>query len=382
MARKPKIIVMGRMRARPVRPPSKSDPRWWWRAEVYEEDSSRTVWTGRATAAEVEAHLLDARKGERRRQDDAEVKTVGRLLDGWWTTAISERGDLAPATRAGYRAHAKRLQAELADVLLSRVEQATLAAYRDRRLRSGAATSTVDLDLTVFDMAWRWARSIGLVQHEVPRPELRVVLKRQKHTPSAGEVATVIASMREHVAVAWPADAVHLMWATGMRIGEAAALRQGSVMRGPNGRPVALLVIGKTGARRVPVRKAAADLVARYTSTDGADLDAPFWPVTVEVFRHRLQAYIGEACERSQLPRWTSHGLRRSVVDRCARSKMDAATVAKMMGHSVQVMMAQYRQVTDDDVDAVADLAHLSDLPEGKLLRLEPRTANPHSTEN
>jgi len=103
--------------------------------------------------------------------------------------------------------------------------------------------------------------------------------------------------------------------------------------------------------------------------------------VTVEVFRHRLQAYIGEACERSQLPRWTSHGLRRSVVDRCARSKMDAATVAKMMGHSVQVMMAQYRQVTDEDVDAVADLAHLSDLPEGKLLRLEPRTANPHSTE-
>ena len=49
---------------------------------------------------------------------------------------------------------------------------------------------------------------------------------------------------------------------------------------------------------------------------------------------------------------FTSHGLRRMVVNRILRSGMDIKTAAELMGHSPCVMLSHYRRVTQEDRNA------------------------------
>lgn len=53
MSEKPPNLAFGRVRIRPLRGPS--GDRWYWRAEVHQNGSSRTVWVGWATQEEVVA---------------------------------------------------------------------------------------------------------------------------------------------------------------------------------------------------------------------------------------------------------------------------------------------------------------------------------------
>ncbi len=53
------------------------------------------------------------------------------------------------------------------------------------------------------------------------------------------------------------------------------------------------------------------------------------------------------------------HGLRRRVVGRRIRARIDAGTAATLTGHSVHVMLRFYQVVTDEDRREAAERANL-----------------------
>lgn len=78
-----------------------------------------------------------------------------------------------------------------------------------------------------------------------------------------------------------------------------------------------------------------------------------------QVVRDRLR----RACKAADVPVFTPHGLRRLVVDRMARGGVDVATAASLTGHSVEVMLRYYRQVSDEDRRRAVVAAGLGHFP-------------------
>ena len=67
------------------------------------------------------------------------------------------------------------------------------------------------------------------------------------------------------------------------------------------------------------------------------------------------------------MSRFTPHGLRRMVVSRLMRARVDPGTAAVLTGHSVQVMLRHYyQQITDDDRRAAVEQANLGDLDDAE----------------
>jgi integrase len=66
----------------------------------------------------------------------------------------------------------------------------------------------------------------------------------------------------------------------------------------------------------------------------------------------RIHHQLVATCTRLGQTVFTSHGLRRMVVNRILRSGMDIKTAAELMGHSPCVMLSHYRRVTQEDRNA------------------------------
>ncbi len=347
---------------------------------VYEGGEERTIWTGRASCPEeVKAAVwLAVGRGEhvaRVPKDEVVVNTVADLLARWRGHVVT-RSDLARRTRDAYVSHTRALQAILGPVLLQQLYRADLDRYRAQAARGGErrarASSTIQIDLVVMDMAWKCGRSIGACPpRDLEIPTIIVWPVRELYTPSAGEVAAVVRRL-----TGWRADVVALQWATGARIGELAALVPTDVDLGR-----AELVLGrhegaeKTGVRRVPLSDDTVPLVRRLLASAQA---GQLWPVSVEAIRHHVNSAIPSACKAEDTPAWSTHGLRRAFVVRAVRAGIDVATLATITGHSVQVLLEIYRTVEDEDRrDAMAKLP--GRLPQGKVLRLSAG-ADPHSS--
>lgn len=115
----------------------------------------------------------------------------------------------------------------------------------------------------------------------------------------------------------------------------------------------------KTGRRGSPLP---AELVEalRDRVADGRPrlLDRPRESAS-QVVRDRLR----RASKAAGVPVFTPHGLRRLVVDRMARGGVDVGTAASLTGHSVEVVLRYYRQVSDEDRRRAVVAAGLGHLP-------------------
>jgi integrase/recombinase XerC len=348
-----------------VRGPHPERPdRWYWRAVRYGDGTEAVVWTGWATRDEVVATLraLPTDAPHRSRGERAALDTVEHLVRAWFAACedgTTRAKPLRPATLATYRQHAKRIAHGLGDVRVRALDGAAVARYVAERRRAGAASGTLALDIAVLRMAWTWARTLGEVPaREVawPRFDTRERV-RTRYTPKASEVAAVL----DHLP-GWAGDVVRVLWGTGARVGELADLRVASVDLDGGW----LAVDGKTGARRIPLDPETLDVLRPYV--DGRAPEARLWPVSREVAR-RLPGRLGVACVAAGVPLWTSHALRRSAVDRLARSGVDVATAAALLGHSPAVMLTAYRQVSADDLSGAMARARLGALSPARVLR-------------
>lgn len=366
VSKRPKKVVIGKVRALPRRGP-RDGGEWYWQAVVYEGGAERTVWTGWATPADAEVILAKLVAEDRvdvpRASSPAEIETLRDLMECW--VAVQEaRPDLSPRTVVGYRNNARHVTASLSDVRLDRSDASTVERYRDERLRAGASSGTVKAELGVLHMAWTWGRQVGACPaRDLPRVALKVKPARDRYTPPPGDVLAVLDQLD-----GWPRLAVVLMMGTGARIREIASLRWADI--NVDARTISIRE-SKTRPRTIPV---AADVMAELQGFGPGRADVGLFGVLPETVMGQMRArYLPRACEKAGVRRFTPHGLRRAAVDRFARSGVDIGTAAAYLGHSPKVMLHHYRQATADDLRDAIEMSGLGTRPGGQVIELTGR---------
>lgn len=362
-AKRPGPWAMGSVRVRAIRGPREKGV-WYWRAELYEDGGSVTVWSGWGTRKAAEGEIITAlASGSFRKPKAARpvVLTVRDLLERW-VEGQEVRPDLSIDTIRLRISSARRLLGVLEDVRLDQVTQVVMEEYRDQRLRR-YASRTVLLDMQCMLHAWRWGRARGYCEGDFPAAPVRVVDEKVRYTPTSGEVAAII----ERLPAGWPLLAVRLLYATGMRLGELASL---TVAKVDLDREL-LNVTGKTGAREVPVSAEVVELLRRWLA-DHPELGSndPLLGLKYSAVGLLNTRHLPVACAEAGVPRFTTHAFRRSAVDMLARSGVDVGTAAAILGHSPVVMLQVYRKVTPDDRREAVAKAGLGRLPKGRMLRL------------
>ena len=348
---RPTPVGLPGIRARVVRGP-REDGRWYWRIErssTADKSVLECVWATSAEASKRVAELLAAGGARPEPAAAAELSTVDELLGAYIAHLEDTRPDLAASTLVSYRHRRRQIwRAGLGDIRLVRIHAADVDTMRASLLRRHAP-QTVLGQLVHLASAWRWARREGLVpDRDFAVPKIKVPI-RLRHTPSAAEIEAVLGEL-EHP---WERLAVQLLWSTGCRIGEVAALTWSQIDLGRG----ELAVAGKTGPRRIPLGASAMQALreARIASAGAARLLS----VTEGTCRRQLAVSIERACTALGQTVWTPHALRRAAVDALARSGVDVATAAALLGHSPLVMLRHYRQVSPDDLRAAVERARL-----------------------
>lgn len=363
---RPSPFAIGHVRVRAIRGPHRTRAAtWYWRAELYAGGASRTVWTGWATedeaTREVAALVADGGDAEPDADEVAfdDVETVKDVLE-LWLGHVKGRVDLSERTQDIYERVATGYLAKslLRHTRIVALDVRTLEVWRSQALRL-RSPRTVALELRILKIAWNWAFAIGLVPRELPPVKVRIPVE-VKRTPTAGEVAAVIRHL-----TGWRAQAVELLWATGARAGEIAALRWEDV-EAPRTGICWVTLTGKRKQRRVPI---AADLL-------GPRGTGRVLPVGHKTVTQTLgPRYITPACLELGIEPFTPHGLRRAAADRMLRSGVDVGAAAAFLGQKPETLLRHYRQASARDLEHAADV--LRALPRGDVIDF-PADGDPH----
>ncbi|MFH1466503.1 MAG: tyrosine-type recombinase/integrase [Pseudomonadota bacterium] len=327
---------------------------WYWRARRKAERVD--FWVGWGTRDAVERRLagfvvggipMPVRQGALR-----QVNTLGDLLDHW-AEQQTERPDLSPHTIDHYRKCARHIVAWLREVDTRRMDRLTVERYRDNRLREGASRRLVLQELRILGMAWRWGQECALVpDRALPRVPLSIEGFVINHrTPTPAEALTVLGHLQGDARIA-----VHLLAVTGARISEICNLRSCDI----DPKTGELALDGKTGLRTFPLP---AEVSAALVKRAGVGME-PLLDLGKRDRDQNVRSKLARACKVAGVPPFTPHGLRRMVVDRMARAGVDVATAASLTGHSPEVMLRHYRQVSADDRRRAVALARLGVLVE------------------
>ena len=363
MARKtarPKRFHVGPIAIRVVRGPHKDDANsWYWRATAEEEGRRWNVWTGWGTVQQAQAEVaallaandgsapLPAAKTQAARAKGTEVTTVRDLLE-CFAARQRERHEAGDLTKYGYRNSrndARNLVAGLGSIKLDRLDGAHIEGYRNASLKAGAASASVHRTLKSLRAAWAWGRSRGLTPvRDLPKVTIKVTAVRDKHTPSHADVQAVIEAMR---AGSWFRWVTEILAATGARVGEIAELTWEAI----DWRNNAFVLTGKGESRSFPITDEIKDILDAAPNQGPGHLHG----TTVSMVRgHYSSRELKRACEQAHVKRFSAHGLRRAAVDALARSGVDIGTAADLIGHSPEVMLRAYRQVSAADRRAAA----------------------------
>lgn len=272
-----------------------------------------------------------------------------------WLDHVQRRVDLAPTTIVTYA----RVGQHLATWGASRaVGDIDLAEYAVTRREADVAPRTIALELRVAASLFRWARQTEAVSADavVHIPKVRVdagAFVLNHATPTPADAAKALAAMPDDE---WR-RAAFLIARTGARVGEVVTLRGCDLDE--RGRRIAFGNVkgaSKTGLRWFPLDTASLQDLAGRSGRGAAPL-FDFDDVTAPI--QALDRRIGRACHDAGVTPFTPHGLRRMVVGRLIRARVDPGTAASLTGHSVQVMLLHYQQVTDEDRRSAAELANL-----------------------
>ena len=334
-----------------------ADARWYWRVLRWEDTDegarkrvSRSI--GWLTVEEADKAFLEIASKDETPETEVQQQasaTVGHLLKAW-LAKVEARQDLATRTQRNYRKGVTRLVELLGDIRLSRLRYGDLEDYRDQRLRGDYSPRTVVQDLKYIRIAWNWARKAGYIDD---KPMVVPTVKFDKdafvinhRTPTAVEVAATLEQLN-----GWHVEVVQLLWATGARVGEILTVPWDRVDLDDGW----LVLKGKTGLRDVPLNDEASEVlgVRDENRVEGQSRVFPeVGAVSYEGALSSLRSAILRACKKAKIEPWTPHGLRRLAVDTMIRSGVEVSAAAAITGHSPEVMLRFYRQVTQADKKA------------------------------
>ena len=302
---------------------------WYWRARG---PDGAVAWTGWATREDL---IRTYRVFEP--EPEPHLGTMRDLLT-LWLGARAKDPQLRPATMHFYTVNARGIFDAIGDDPVSGLGNETLDRIHAAMVRRGLSPQGIHHRKRVLVAAARWAIGEGLLTPRVlSLPRLRVhVPATRNHTPSEAEAAAVIVAMSGEDRLA-----VSIIAATGARVSEVTELRRSAIdLRGGW-----LHLDGKTGPRKLPLLAELRALLTPYGDGTNARLFTRKGRAAPARIHHQLVA----TCTRLGQTVFTSHGLRRMVVNRVLRSGMDIKTAAELMGHSPGVMLSHYRRVTQED---------------------------------
>jgi integrase len=382
--KKPETQSIGGYTLRAVRPPTPRLRFWYWRID--NTATSRVVERGRWSKEEAQQRLGALVASGR---PAGEVRSVGdcdTLYDllCYWLAAKQSDSRLAESSKTRVL-HAKRRLVGTADGVtrlgrhrLSSLSSDDLESWFHRQVASGRSAKSVANDVLHVLEAVAWGRRKRLhhrSRDEFDRSYLRGARKhghnsRVKYTPSRAELA----ALRQKL-VEWAGerpnrlevvDLFDLQLGTGARIGEAAALTPRDALERPFRLRFGAGASSKTGERLTLVSRRTFEIVRRRSV--GRRRGERIFDCSIEALKVAMNRELRRAAEELGLPRVTSHALRRAVVDRYIRRSADVKAVARQLGHTVGVMLEDYRRATERDALAALEAAELDVLPSGEVV--------------
>ena len=333
---------------------------WYWR--VRRTGDRGYVWRGYGTREFVEAllpRLVVSGRTEpaSRTREASSIGTVGELADLWFGYQLT-RADIQPATVSNYEKGARHIIAWLGGDLLALIDRATVEGYRNNRLREKAAPRTVELELKVLRMMWNWGRDRNLAPAKA-LPLVKVKIEGyviNHYTPTPGEAGAVLAILDGLTLLV-----IQILAMTGARVHSICAVREEDL----NDTRGLSIPDSKTGRRWFPIPSDISSSLREHFRGNSGPLVHGGKRVAPQIVRDRLK----RACKAAGVPAFTPHAFRRAVVDKMSRAGVDPATAASLTGHSVEVMLRKYRQVTDEDRRQAVLKAGLGHFPtQGKVV--------------
>jgi|LauGreDrversion4_2_1035121.scaffolds.fasta_scaffold11040_7 integrase len=272
---------------------------------------------------------------------NAKRLTVREMVDRYAT-------EVTPSKK-GARSERLRLKAwarsSFGSMWVDEVRSNVLAKWRDGRLSSGLAGSTVRNDLNTLSAVYRHTASEWGYQH-LANPVAR--LKR----PPPGKARTrrvsedEIARVKSATESAYLAALIDLAIETGMRLSELVSLRWNNLDLDAR---TAFLPDTKNGhPRTVPLSSKAALTLRNLRQGVVQRLDGALFPVTP----HAVTVAFRRACKRVQKASGGSlavnlrfHDLRHEAVSRLFERGLNPMEVAVISGHRSMQMLARYTHI-------------------------------------
>jgi len=388
-SRKP--IQAGSYRAYAVRGPDEQGRFYWvakWWTDVPEGRARDTMALGwhHRHEAEREVVALAAADSPEDFAATAEVRTVRDLMETWLVVARSDPAK-KPRTKDTILTVARRLVRHLGDHRLDRMTPDALKAHVTRRLTHGASKATITLEMVYLGSAWTWAYYRGFVHgpERLAKPRIPDTPTTYRNaTPQPEHVARVQAYLDQRgadqgeVEAEW-AMAHRLLWATGLRCHELAALTWADVSL--TDAVINLPLDTKTGTRDIPLAPAHVEALQEWRQRCGhGGEDEPLVRLSTRLSRGLSYRLVGVrrftegrktstgACQAVGVPEYTPQGLRRLAVDAlyeaAQASKVDVGTVAALMGHSPATALRHYRTPSRKSKRAAVLAAGLGTVPD------------------
>lgn len=366
------------MRVRAIGGPDPEDRRRWrWRAELYRDGRSSTIWTGWGTRKELDcgdSPILAAYTGGAWRDrgavaEPAPVVLVSELLDRW-VEAMEARADLSPKTIINYTGSVRRLLSVLGPLRLATVRDADVAAYRDTKLRQGYEPSSIALDIGNFGAAWTWGvRHLELPVRADP-PTARVnVPEKLRRSMTSSEVARLL----PHLPDDWRRIAVLVLFATGCRPGELAQL---VVSQHDLDAGILRIRRGKANPREVPIASNIVEELRAWLKRR-PDLEGlPVLGVTYNALRNLTQnVAIQDAIEAAGIDPLELYAFRRGAVDTLIDAGVEPKVEAALLGHSPVTALRYRRRPGPEHLREAVRRAGLGALPveADNVLELRPK---------
>lgn len=209
----------------------------------------------------------------------------------------------------------------------------------------GCKPSYVSRMLRTLRSAWRDAKEIGLVVDATIWDDVELRVGPDDEVPWVSPEKLL--EFYGHVNVA-QRPLIELLGETGLRVGEALALRWRDVDLGA--RPSVFVQQGKTAAarRKVPLSPRA---VAALGRVERGEEDAlVFSPRSAQGVRMAVRT----ACGKAGLPMLRTHSLRHIAASHLAQAGVPASTIARVLGHADGGMLVMKRYGRWMPVDAEA----------------------------
>jgi integrase len=284
------------------------------------------------------------------------ILTVRHLLGFWKGTVVPRFA--SSETRRSRTIHVATLARVVGEVPIATLGPLTVERFISHRLGEGIAPSTINCEIRTFKRAVQWGREIDDNVPEVRFPKrLHEVPVRSKRTPSDAEARAVLDKMYG----GYPHLAFRVLMETGCRPFELAIRPRDVTLETPDEAkdPIGWVFIrGKNHRERwVPISLQLGQELLAWAEEREVPQDGELFGVKRSTLVRRVRAEIKKACVRAEVEHFHPYGLRRAMDDRLGRGGVGPDLWGAHMGHSPEMALRRYRQVTRDDLRRVVPVS-------------------------